>query len=142
MNAPASPAVVRMDDRELDFHRAAVHAGLIVCEYRFVQRQRCVVSWNAERDAFTVESLGQLDGAVLDSEIREEEDLTTALIARQKTDRGWIAQYLVTSRPEPKPAPFSYRPPIDRVCPDCGAKHTEYGMRCAGCRDAMNRERG
>jgi hypothetical protein len=34
---------------------------------------------------------------------------------------------------------FTYRPPVENVCPSCLAKHCGTGLFCQTCRDASSR---
>jgi len=32
---------------------------------------------------------------------------------------------------------ITYRPPVENVCPSCGAKHMGISQACSPCRDAL-----
>lgn len=36
---------------------------------------------------------------------------------------------------DPRCEPFEYRPPVDRICPSCGKKHTGRFQLCSACQE-------
>ena len=89
-------AVDEAKARDLDFHRTAIRTGLVSCEYRMVYGRRSVVTWNAARDAFTVESLVARDSTWIAGDLAAKYGLKISPLAQLFNRHGMtVSQYLV-----------------------------------------------
>lgn len=95
---------VPMSDRDLAFHRTAVRLGLIVPEYKYFDMRRSVVFWNADMDAFVIESSLAADAVSIADQIEAEHRIEVRIIGRKHTARSVSSQYLVCAGNEPEAA--------------------------------------
>ena len=92
--------------RELAFHLKAIRSGLVSVQYREIYARRSVITWNAQRDAFVIESRNGRDSSWIASDIEQKLSVKVACVAQKYLPEHstMVSQYVVRGETRPEAA--------------------------------------